>query len=191
MSDLKRVLVTDRMANEAFLTLQGQSFLDVKKSAKTVPTAEELDGVHALLIRSGTPITEELLGFAKNLQVIITSTSGFDHIDFAACEKWGVTVMNTPWANVSTTAQLTWALVLASVHKLVPAHAQVKAGEWNRHLLNSMELAGKTYGIVGLGRIGSRVAEIAQSFDMDVIAYDPYCEDKNFKSLGVERAAYE
>ena len=191
MPGIKNVLITDRLSNEAFLTLQGQAYLKVQKSSKTYPTEDELKDTHALMIRSQTQITAELLGKAKNLQLIVTATSGFDHIDLPACEKWGITVMNTPWANVPTTAQLTWSLVLASVHKLVLGHQQIKAGDWNRHLLTSTELSGKTYGVIGLGRIGSKVAEIAKCFGMNVLAYDPYCDEKNFQQVGAERAAYE
>lgn len=187
----KIVLVTDRLTPEAFLTLQGQSFLDVRKSRGRRPEADEVRDVHALLIRSQTPITRELLQSAKNLQLIVTATTGFDHIDLEACAEWGITVMHCPWANVPTTAQLTWALVLACVHKVIPAHQMIKAGGWDRHSLESIELQNKTYGIIGLGRIGSRVAEIASAFGMHVVAFDPYCDDKNFIETGAERVSFE
>lgn len=189
--DKKKIVVSDRLSPEALLTLQGQAYLHVEKSKSPQLEASDVVGAHALLVRSTTQVTEELLAAAKNLQVVVTATTGFDHIDLAACEKWGVTVMNTPWANVPTTAQLTWALVLACTHKLTQAHAMVKSGQWNRHSLQSMELVGKTYGVVGLGRIGSRVAEIAESFGMHVVAFDPYCDEKNFTEVDAERVSYE
>jgi len=187
----KKVVVSDRLSPEAFLMLQGQAFIQIEKSKTPKLTNEEVAGAHALLIRSSTPVTEELLSAAKNLQVVVTATTGFDHIDFDACEKWGVTVMNTPWANVPTTAQLTWALVMACVHKVVAGHSMIKGGGWDRHGLQSMELLGKTYGIVGLGRIGSKVAQLAEAFGMHVVAFDPYCEDKNFTDVDAERVSYE
>lgn len=187
----KKVLVTDRLTPEAYVTLQGQSFLEVSKSKSPKLEPEEVREVHALLIRSQTPIQRELLQHAKNLQVIVTATTGFDHIDLDACQEWGISVMSCPWANVPTTAQLTWALVLACVHKVIPAHQMIKAGLWERHSLQSMELQNKTYGIVGLGRIGSRVAEIAEAFGMHVVAFDPYCEDRNFTETGAERVSFE
>lgn len=190
-SDHKKILITDRFAQEALLLLQGQSFLKVEKSATPTPTPAELQRAQALIVRSKTQVTDELLQTAKSLQVIVTATSGFDHIDLEACAKWGITVMHTPWANVQTAAQLTWALVLGCANKIMQGHAQVKSGEWNRDTLTSTELHGKTYGIVGLGRIGSQVSEIANAFEMDVIAYDPYVDDKTFSTLGVERVAYE
>lgn len=191
MPDRKIILVSDRVSPEAFLTLQGQDFLEVRRSKTPKLTPEEVADVNALFIRSQTPVTAELLAQAPNLQLIVSATSGFDHIDLPACEKWGITVMHTPWANVDTAAQLTWSLVLACIHKLIPAHAQIKAGNWERHRLESFELSGKTYGIVGLGRIGSKVADIAHAFGMNVIAYDPYCEEKNFTEAMAERVAFE
>lgn len=188
---MKKVLITDRFTTEAQLLLTGQGFLDVSKTESPTLSKGQLEGVHALIVRSKTPITQELIQSARSLQVVVTATSGFDHIDLKACEQWGITVMHTPWANVQTAAQLTWSLVLACAHKTVNAHQMVKAGEWKRDALTSQELIGKTYGIVGLGRIGSRVAEFAEAFDMDMIAYDPYADDRAFSSMNVERVAYE
>lgn len=187
----KKIVVSDRLSPEALLMLQGQGFVQVEKSKAPALTPEEVRGAHALLVRSRTRVDEKLLSAAKNLQVVVTATTGFDHIDLAACEKWGVTAMNCPWANVPTTAQLTWALVLACAHKITAGHAMIKGGLWDRHLLQSMELAGKTYGIVGLGRIGSKVAELAEAFGMHVVAYDPYCDEKNFKDVDAERVSFE
>ncbi len=189
--DLKKVVVSDRLSPEALLMLQGQGFVRVEKSKSPSLTVDEVKGAHALLIRSTTRVDDALLTAAQNLQVVVTATTGYDHIDFAACEKWGVTVMNCPWANVPTTAQLTWALVLACVHKITAAHAMIKGGQWDRQSLQSIELQGKTYGIVGLGRIGCRVAQLAEAFGMNVVAFDPYCEDKNFTDVDAERVSFE
>lgn len=188
---MKKILVTDRFSTEAELLLQGQNFVEVVRTESPVLSKAQLEGIEGLIIRSKTLITQELIEAARKLQVIVTATSGFDHIDLKACEKWGITVMHTPWANVQTAAQLTWALVLSCAHKVIAAHTLVKAGDWKRDSVTSTELIGKTYGIVGLGRIGSRVAEIAEAFDMDVLAYDPYADDRVFTSQSVERVAYE
>ncbi len=187
----KRILVTDRFASDAMVTLSHQPFFHVEKTAFPELREVDLSGVHGLIIRSRTEITEEILKRAKQLQVIITATSGFDHIDLKACEKWGITVMFTPEANIESAAQLTWALVLACANKISAAHRALKGGEWTRELLVGTELAGKTYGIVGLGRIGRRVSELAEAFKMNVIAYDPYADDKVFNETGIERVAYE
>lgn len=190
--NLKKVLITDRFAQDTFLYLQQQSFLEVVRSAHPYHLPEEhLASAHALLIRSRTKIDEALLKKARNLQVIITATSGFDHIDLEATQKWGVTVMHTPRANIESAAQLTWSLVLACAHNTFSGHKMVRAGEWHRDQITGIELSGRTYGIIGLGRIGSRVAEIAQVFGMNVAAYDPYQEDEVFEKLRIPRLSYE
>jgi D-3-phosphoglycerate dehydrogenase len=188
----KKILITDRFAQDCFLFLQQQSHLELIRSDHYhhLPM-EHLVTAHALIIRSRTQIDEELLKKARQLQVIITCTSGFDHIDLDATEKWGVTVMHTPTANIESAAQLTWGLVLSCVNNLQQAHKMVKAGEWKRDLITGIELNGRTYGIIGLGRIGSRVAQMAQAFGMNVIAFDPYADDENFERLNIPRLSYE
>jgi D-3-phosphoglycerate dehydrogenase / 2-oxoglutarate reductase len=190
-TDRKKILITDRFASDAMVTLSQQPFFQVEKTPFPSLREVNLHGVHGLIIRSRTEINEEILKRAKQLQVIITATSGFDHIDLAACEKWGITVMFTPTANVESASQLTWGLVLACANKISGAHRALKAGEWNREQWVGTELAGKTYGIIGLGRIGSRVAEFANTFKMNVIAYDPYVEEQAFVQAGAERVALE
>lgn len=190
-TDKKRILITDRFSQEAYLTLAQQPFLKIEKTETPSLQKVDLTNVHGLIIRSRTIIDEEVLSRAKKLQVIITATSGFDHIDLDAATKWGITVMFTPNANIESAAQLTWSLVLACANKLTLAHRMMKAGEWNRDGLIGMEMNKKTYGIVGLGRIGKRVADIAHAFGMNVIAYDPYCDESNFRDSGAERVAYE
>lgn len=190
-TEKKKILITDRFSSDALVTLSQQPFFDVQKTTFANLNDVDLSGVHALIIRSRTQITEDLLKRAKQLQLIVTATSGFDHIDLAACAKWGVTTMFTPLANVESASQLTWSLVLACASKITSAHRMMKSGEWNRDLLVGQEMAGKTYGIVGLGRIGRRVAEIAEAFRMKVMAYDPYVEEGAFNETGAERVAFE
>lgn len=188
----KKILITDRFAQDVYLYLQQHSQFEVVRSdsPKHLPL-EHIVNAHALIIRSRTPITEELLQKARNLQVIITATSGFDHIDLAATQKWGVTVMHTPSANIESAAQLTMTLILACANHLISAYKMMKAGEWNRESLVGIELSGRTYGIIGLGRIGTRVAQLVQAFGMNVVAFDPYQEDEHFEKHQVTRLSYE
>jgi D-3-phosphoglycerate dehydrogenase len=189
---MKKILITDRFAQDSFLFLQQHSHFEVVRAdnPQHLPL-EHLVSANALIIRSRTKIDEEFLKKARQLQLIITCTSGFDHIDLDATQKWGVTVMHTPTANIESAAQLTWGLVLACVNNLTQAHKMMKAGEWNRDALTGIELSGRTYGIIGLGRIGSRVAEIAQAFGMNLVAYDPYQEDEVFERFKIPRLSYE
>lgn len=188
----KKILITDRFAQDSLLYLQQNAAYEVVKSDSPhhLPL-EHLVTAHALLIRSRTQITEELLQKARQLQLIITGTSGFDHIDLDATQRWGVTVMNTPNANVESAAQLTWSLVLSCASQLLASHRMVKSGEWKRDQVTGLELSGRTYGVVGLGRIGTRVAQIAQAFGMNVMAFDPYQNDEVFEALKIKRSSYE
>lgn len=191
MTDKKRILITDRFSHEAYLTLSQQAYFEVEKSAFTDISKIDISSYHGLIIRSRTRIDQSVLENAKKLQLIISATSGFDHIDLEACSQWGITVMHTPYANVESAAQHTWSLALACANKLIPANRALKAGEWNREFLVGTELSGKTYGIVGLGRIGKRVAQIANVFGMKVQAFDPYAEDLAFDQAKAQRVSYE
>jgi D-3-phosphoglycerate dehydrogenase / 2-oxoglutarate reductase len=186
-----KVLVTDRFSTEALAKLKSRSQLQVTQSASFLPSADELKDVSALIIRSRTKINEEVLAQAPILKLIVTSTSGFDHIDFAATRKYSVTVMHTPEANAQSAAELTWLLVLACARKFTQAQTQIKKGEWKRDALVGSTLSGKTYGVIGLGRIGSRVARFAKAFGMNVVAFDPYIEPEDFVNAGADRTSFE
>ncbi|MGE0634015.1 MAG: hydroxyacid dehydrogenase [Pseudobdellovibrionaceae bacterium] len=185
------VLITDRFSTEAWVRLETTSFLRIEKAAEPTLEKADLSEVAGLIIRSRTKINAALLKRAPKLQVIVTTTSGFDHIDLAATEAHGVTVMFTPEANVQSAMELTWALVLAGSRKVVGAHKAVKAGDWNRDLLLGNELEGKTYGIIGFGRIGKRVAQLAHAFGMKTIAFDPYLDEDEFFKFKTPRVSLE
>lgn len=192
MSARRKVLITDRFAPDSLAWLQSQPNLEITRSAHHGKLeAHEILGAHGWLIRSRTIIDEKLLSQARQLQVIVTATSGFDHIDLEAARRWGITVMHTPTANIESAAQLTWALVLACAQRLPEARELMARGDWNRDLLTGLELSGRTYGIVGLGRIGRRVARLAQAFGMNVIAHDPYQDEAVFEALNVTRTDFE
>ena len=188
----KKILITDRFAFESqlFLEREGPFELVRTQNPRDLPL-DHLVSAHGLLIRSKTPITADIFEKARNLQVIVTMTSGFDHIDLRAAQKWGVTVMHTPWAHRESAAQLTWSLVMACASRVVQGDQQIHRDEWNRETLRGFELRGRTYGILGLGRIGTRVAEMAHAFGMKVIAYDPYQEEDVFQILQAQRMGLE
>jgi D-3-phosphoglycerate dehydrogenase len=175
-----RVLICDRFDIDALAMLKGNKGLDVSvasdQSAGNLlgvsPT--ELKQTHALIIRSRLKVSRELLGEMPELKVIVTATSGFDHIDLKETQARGIKVMHTPDANAASACELTIGLAFACARKLVDAHRAVKTGAWRREPLVGQELCGKTWGIVGLGRIGSRVAVVAQALGMKTIAFDPY-----------------
>ncbi len=188
----KKILITDRFSFESQLFLEREGPFDLVRTQNPYDLPlDQLVSCHGMLIRSKTPITAEIFEKARNLQVIVTMTSGFDHIDLRAAQKWGVTIMHTPWAHRESAAQLTWSLVMACASQVVQGHQQIENKKWNRENLKGFELQGRTYGILGLGRIGTRVAEMAQAFGMKVVAFDPYQEEDVFQILHAERMGLE
>ena len=183
---MKNILICERFAYEAQLKLsQNKNFV------VSPYTSDKLETANALIIRSKFEITQELLDKAKNLEVIVTCTSGFEHIDLTATQKRNITVMFTPDANAQAAAELTWAMLLASTRFIPAAHQELKTGIWNREPYFGTELNNKTIGIVGLGRIGSKIAKFANAFNMEVLAFDPYVDEKTFTDARAIRAGYE
>lgn len=185
-ADHKTILICDRFAIEASLELKKN-----KNFYVTTDITNNLPQAHGLIIRSQFKVTKDVLDNCRALEVIVTCTSGYDHIDLKETEKRGITVMYTPEANVVSTAELTWALILGARRRTHLAHKEIKAGHWNREAFVSNELAGQTLGVVGLGRIGSRVARIAAAFEMNVLAFDPYQTDEQFAKANATRVSYE
>jgi D-3-phosphoglycerate dehydrogenase len=187
----KIVLVAAPLSQESILIIKSQPHLEVIFTEGRLQDYKELENVSAVVVRSQSLLDSAFFTKAKKLQLVVTATVGFDHIDLLAAEKWGVTVMHTPKAHSDSACQLTWALLLAALYKIPLVHKSVKAGEWDRTRFRTHELRGQTLGVVGLGRIGRKVAQIAQTFGMQVISYDPYVDDSFFEILKVERVSYE
>ncbi|HUJ73915.1 MAG TPA: NAD(P)-dependent oxidoreductase, partial [bacterium] len=148
-----------------------------------LPYAEILEKIapcHALITRSETKIPRELIDRAPLLKVIARASVGIGSIDVDYATDKGILVINTPGKNTNSAAELTMALLLAAVRKVVPAHLHMQALGWDRHHFAGTELLGKTIGIIGLGNVGHRVARFARAFDMRVLAYDPYIADEVF-----------
>jgi D-3-phosphoglycerate dehydrogenase len=183
----KNILICERFSIEALMQLKQNKSFNVESY-----TEAGLATANALIIRSKFKITAELLDKTPNLELVVTCTSGFDHIDLDETQKRNITVMYTPDANVVATAEMAWTLIMAANRKLTEANKLTKSGTWNREMFTSNELAYKTLGIIGLGRIGSRVAKMAKAFDMNVVAFDPYLlNEEAFTSVGAMRSSYE
>lgn len=184
---MAKVLVTDTFTGDALATLRAAFPGQVTLTETKMPHPEDLADVEYLLIRSRTNVTAELLALAPRLRLIVTATSGFDHIDLEACQARDVRVLFTPEANVTSVVELTFGLMLSLFRRLNEMKSTVKSGKWKDGLGWGEELQGQHLGIIGLGRIGSRVAQVAKAFGMEVAALDPYVSDEVFQSLGVER----
>ena len=142
----------------------------------------------AILIRSATKLTAELLARAHNLKAVGRAGVGVDNVDVDAATKRGVIVANAPQSNVITAAEHTLALLLALARKVPQAHGSLTAGAWERSRFSGVELYEKTLGVLGFGRIGQLVAQRALGFGMHVVAFDAYVAEERFRDVGVERA---
>ncbi|MCA9399565.1 MAG: phosphoglycerate dehydrogenase, partial [Candidatus Omnitrophica bacterium] len=143
-------------------------------------------GYDALIIRSGTTVTADILEAADQLKVIGRAGVGLDNVDLKAATKKGVVAMNTPGGNTTSTAEHTMSMILALSRNIPQAYKSMKEGKWDRGKFSGVELHGKTLGIVGLGRIGATVAKFAKSFGMKIIAFDPFLSVEVAEKKGVE-----
>lgn len=145
----------------------------------------------ALIVRSETQVTRELLAHAPRLRVIARAGTGVDNIDLQAATEAGILVLNAPGANAVSAGEHTIALILALSRCLIDANATTHAGSWERKRFRPFDLKGKTVGIVGLGRVGSVVAQRLRAFEVRLIGYDPYITRERFAQLGVEPVDYD
>ncbi len=175
-----KLIVANRFSQESLIQLKKSGLADVYTCEQISDQKEQWSNCQGLLIRSGVQVTNELLAQMPQLQVIVSATSGFDHIDLKSCQQKKITVMHTPEANAQSAAEHTMGLILATQRNYERASSQIKSGRWERGALLGEELSGKTLGLIGLGRIGSRVKKMAEAFNLDVLVHDPYVEQKNF-----------
>ena len=167
-----RILITDDISPAGLALLQEAPDIsvDIVKRPDHARLLELIGGYDALVTRSATPLDAETFGAAPRLKVAGRAGVGLDNVDVDAATAAGVMVMNTPEANTLAATEHTLAMMLALCRGLPAAHASLKGGEWNRSRFMGLQLAGKTLGVIGFGRIGSRVAVRARAFDMTVIA---------------------
>ncbi|HEX6203432.1 MAG TPA: hydroxyacid dehydrogenase, partial [Thermoanaerobaculia bacterium] len=147
---------------------------------------ELIAGFDALVVRSMTKVTRELLAAADRLRVIGRAGIGVDNVDVAAATERGILVVNAPTANVLSATEHTFALLLALARKVPAADRSMKAETWDRKSFTGSELHGKTLGVIGFGRIGQGVARRARAFEMSVVAYDPFLDKAAARRLEVE-----
>ncbi len=186
-----KIVVCDPISPKGIALLQQRPEFEVVVLPKRLPEPELLPVVAdaiALLVRSETKVTRKVIEAAPKLRVVGRAGVGVDNVDIEAATQHGTVVMNTPGGNTVTTAELSFAMLLALARKVPQAHSSMAAGKWDRKLFQGMELLGKTLGILGMGRIGSEVAKRARAFGMRVIAYDPYLTEDRAKALGAEFA---
>ncbi|MCD6299221.1 MAG: phosphoglycerate dehydrogenase [Thermoplasmata archaeon] len=181
-----KILVTDVIAEEAMEMLKKNhdvTFKDITGEE----LAREIAPYHALMVRSGTKVTEEAINNAENMVVIGRAGIGVDNIDIASAAKKGIKVVNSPTGATISVAELTIGHMISLARHLPRADRTTRAGEWAKKKLKGVELHGKTLGLVGCGNIGRAVAEHTRAFGMDVIGYDPYIPKEKLEEEGIRK----
>ncbi len=184
---MSRILVAEKIADAGLDLLRAAGHeVDVRLKSSPAELAEAIVGAHALIVRSATDVTAELLEAATDLVVVGRAGVGLDNVDVDAATKRGVLVVNAPQSNIVSAAEQTLALILAQARNVPQADAALRAGRWERSEWTGIELQGKTLGIIGLGRIGKLVAERARGFGMQLIGHDPYVSAERAREMSVE-----
>jgi D-3-phosphoglycerate dehydrogenase len=187
---MSRVLIGDKLETQGIdLLRQAGIELDERPGLTGSALQEALRAADGVIVRSGTRITAELLENPGRLRAVVRAGVGVDNIDVAAATRKGIVVMNTPGGNTVSTAEHTITMLMALSRHVSAADASVKQGKWERSRFVGTQLAGKTLGIVGLGRIGREIARRVAAMDMKVIGFDPFLSPDRAAQLGIESAA--
>ena len=183
-----KVLVSDPLAEAGVAILRDGAAVDVRTGLPREELLAILPEYDALIVRSETKVTAEVLAAGPNLRVVTRAGVGTDNIDVAAATEQGILVLNTPGPNSIAAAEHTLAVTLSLLRHVARADASLRAGKWERKAFVGSELYRKTLGVVGLGRIGREVTSRARAFGMDVLIYDPYVSAAAAEALGATAA---
>ena len=183
-----KVLVSDKLSPAGVEILERTAGLsvDVNVGLKPEELKEIIGQYDGLVIRSATKVTAEIIQAASSLKVVGRAGIGVDNVDIPEATKRGIVVMNTPGGNTVTTAEHAVSMMCSLARSIPQADAGMKAGRWDKKLYMGVELMNKTLGIIGVGNVGSIVANRAQGLKMNVIAYDPYISEEAAEKMGVE-----
>ena len=179
-----KILVADAIKPEGLTPLLNASSIELVQ--ETVEEAvDKLHEMDAILVRSATKVTEDLMDKMTNLKIIARAGVGVDNVDIPAATKRGIVVVNAPDGNTISTAEHTFAMMASLMRHIPQAHSSLKNGEWKRNSFSGTELYGKTLGIVGMGRIGGEIASRAKAFGMKIIAFDPFLTAERAKKMNI------
>ena len=189
---MARVLVTEKIAQSGLdLLADAGHEVDVREGMSPEELLEVIVDASALIIRSATQVTADVLAAGSSLQVVGRAGVGLDNVDVTAATERGVMVVNAPTSNILSVAEQAMALMLAQARNIPQADAALKAGRWERSKWEGVELHGKVLGFVGLGRAGSLVAQRAHAFGMELIGFDPFVSQDRARTMGVRLVSIE
>ena len=183
-----RVLVREAITDAGVALLRSHFDVDVDADSDLGAIIDRYDGI---VIRSATKLTADLIERGARLKVIGRAGVGVDNVDVDAATRRGIVVANAPESTVVSAAEQTIGLIVALARNIPQAHAALKQGRWERAEWGGVELAEKTLGVLGFGRIGQQVARRALGMQMQVVAYDPFVSAERFRELGVESDTLE
>ena len=188
-----KVIVTDEISVKGLELLQKDPRIqmDVRLGLSKDELYKAIGEYDAIITRSGTQVDADLLAHATNLKMIARAGVGIDNVDVAVASERGIIVVNAPFGNTNSAAEHTMAILLAMCRNVPEANASLKAGKWQRAPFTGHELKHKTLGVIGLGKVGGRVALRARSFEMDVVVYDPYISEKRAADFGTRLVSLE
>jgi D-3-phosphoglycerate dehydrogenase len=188
-----KVIVTDEVAREglALLEQDPRIEMDVRLGLQKEELLQIIGDYEVIITRSGTTVDKDVLDAGKNLKMVARAGVGIDNVDVDYASSRGVIVVNAPFGNTNSAAEHTMALLLAFCRNVTKANASLKGSEWKRAPFTGVELKGKTAGVIGLGKVGGRVATRLKAFECDVLACDPYIAVKRAHDLGVKLVTHE
>lgn len=183
-----KVLIPDKVNEQAVDIIKKSGIaVDYKPGITVEELVNLVPDYDALIVRSGIQVTKEVVKAGKKLKVIGRAGVGVDNIDCEAAKENGIAVMNTPFGNVNAAAEHTLTLLMMLAKHIIHSHMELKKGIWDRKKFSGIELRGRTLGIIGLGKVGVKVAKVAKALEMDVIAYDPYIDKETMAKVGVKK----
>jgi D-3-phosphoglycerate dehydrogenase len=188
---MDRILVTETIAEEGLAALRAAAQVDVRTDLDKAQLLAALPEYDALIVRSATKVSAEVIRAGSKLRVVGRAGTGVDNIDVEAATQHGIIVVNAPAANSVAAAELTIGFIMALARRLPQANSSLQSGKWERSKFMGFEVRGKTLGLVGLGRIGTEVARRARGLEMNVLAYDPVVSTDRAAQLGVTLATLD
>lgn len=189
-----KVLITDSIAKEGVALLRTelpQAQIDERPGMKPEQLKAIIGEYHALIVRSETQVTEDILATATHLKIIGRAGVGVDNIDTQVATRQGIMVVNSPTGNIVAAAEHTIAMLMALARQIPAANSSLKVGKWEKSRFLGVELRNKTLGIIGLGKVGTEVARRAQGLEMQIIAFDPFVAPEQARKLGVSMLGFE
>jgi D-3-phosphoglycerate dehydrogenase / 2-oxoglutarate reductase len=188
-----KILCTDGFSKAGLDELGKNSNFEVTfiKAMTNEELIAKIEPYQGLIVRSASKVTKAVIDAGKNLKIIARAGVGVDNIDVPHATTRGICVCNAPAGNTVSTAELSFAMMLSLARHIPQAAASLSAGQWEKKKFQGHELARKTLGVIGLGRIGREVARMAQAFHMRVVAHDPHVNDSVFSACGVTRLLLE